>query len=383
MKSSRQGAKGAKSRPVPTVILASLRLCVRSAQAFSRQRAVFGVISLALLVILALARCAPHAVSALAFEGALRPLYGVAFASRERLFAPCASWNAGYLSRLTEGQRSAVGSLLNALTCAERAAQVLPASVAARERSALLAYQWGLIAWQQGDMPRAAGLWRQGQDVDWRLLTQARQTPASRLEEGQHWYEAAIMAANSPQMQAETIVAYTEEMRGRVSAEAFGARLGYLASHFGAETTLGYRLSGQRALWEGSYGAAVNRLSQATALGFADAETWYLLGEAAWKTGDLLTAESAFRAALDAPIQVTGRRPWHLDRLAALLSSEGRSTEALPFQEEAVRLNDYYFYADNLAVLYAQLGQKAKAQAMCAQAAVSWSAPKVLRCQNP
>ena len=116
MKSSRQGAKGAKSRPVPTVILASLRLCVRSAQAFSRQRAVFGVISLALLVILALARCAPHAVSALAFEGALRPLYGVAFASRERLFAPCASWNAGYLSRLTEGQRSAVGSLLNALT---------------------------------------------------------------------------------------------------------------------------------------------------------------------------------------------------------------------------------------------------------------------------
>ena len=89
------------------------------------------------------------------------------------------------------------------------------------------------------------------------------------------------------------------------------------------------------------------------------------------------------RSALAAPIPVTGRRHWHLDRLAALLSSQGRLNEALPFQEEAVRLNDYYFYADNLAVLYAALGQTAKAQAMCAKAAVSSSAPKRLRCQQP
>jgi tetratricopeptide (TPR) repeat protein len=215
------------------------------------------------------------------------------------------------------------------------------------------------------------------------LLAQARRARATDLAVAQRWYEAAIMAASSPQMQAETITAYTEDLRSLVSAETFKGRISYLVSHFGADTAIGYRFSGQRALWEGSYGAALKAFSQAVALGVADAETWYLLGEAAWKTGDLLAAESAFRSALAAPIQVTGRRPWHLDRLAALLSGEGRLDEALPFQEEAVRLNDYYFYADNLAVLYAQLGQTARARAMCAQAAVSHSAPKVLRCHRP
>jgi tetratricopeptide (TPR) repeat protein len=235
----------------------------------------------------------------------------------------------------------------------------------------------------QGDAPGAAALWRQGRGIDQRLLFEARRARAADLGEAQRWYEVAIMAASSPRAQAESITAYTEEMRGRMSPELFKTRLAYLASYFGADTAIGYRLSGQRALWEGSYGAAFAQLSHASALGFADAETWYLLGEAAWKSGDLLATESAFRAALDAPIQVTGRRPWHLDRLAALLSGEGRLSEALPFLEEAVRLNDYYFYADNLAVLYAALGQTAKAQAMCAKAAVSSSAPKRLRCQQP
>jgi tetratricopeptide (TPR) repeat protein len=226
-------------------------------------------------------------------------------------------------------------------------------------------------------------MWRQVPGIDLRLLSRARQLKGSDLEAAQSWYEAAIMAASSPQMQAETIMAYTEEMRGRVSAEAFGGRLAYLASYFGAETAIGYRLSGQRALSAGSYDTAVKRFSQAIALGFADSETWYWLGEAAWKSGDPLTAEKAFRATLAAPIQVTGRRPWHLNRLAALLSSQGRLDEALPFQEEAVRLNDYYFYADNLAVLYAQLGQMTQARTMCARASVAASAPKALRCQQP
>lgn len=346
-------------------------------------RAVFGITSFALLIMLALVQCAPHVVSGVAFGAALRPLYSVALADRNGTDVPCGDLDAGPLSRLTTGQRLAIGSLLNALVCTDRAAQVLPKLTAAGDRLGLLAYQWGLIAWQRGDVTGAAQVWRQGQDVDRWLLTQARGTPASNLAEAQRWYEAAIMAAGSPQMQAETITAYAEDLRGRIPAEAFRARLAYLAAYFGAETAIGYRLSGQRAQSGGDYGTAVAHLSRATASGIADAETWYLLGEAISKSGDLQATERAFRAALDAPIQVTGRRPWHLDRLAALLSSEGRLREALSFQEEAVRLNDYYFYADNLAVLYARLGQPAQAQVMCARAAASASAPKVLRCQSP
>lgn len=356
---------------------------LRQIRSNSGPRAILGVVSLVLLIILGLAQLMPNGAAALAFSALLHGPSAAVPIGQEGTLRPCPEIDAEAMRRLTTGQRLAVGSLLSAAVCADAAAQVLPPLATGADRPALLAYQWGLIAWQQGDAVSAAEIWRQGQDIDRRLLFQARGTPASRLEEAQRWYEAAIMAAGSPQMQAETITAYTEDLRGRVPAEALRARLAYLASYFGAETAIGYRLSGQRALWEGSYAAAVNRLAQSTALGFADAETWYLLGEAAWKTGDLLATERAFRAALDAPIQVAGRRPWRLDRLAALLSSQGRLDEALPFQEEAVRLNDYYFYADNLAVLYAQLGQKAKAQAMCAQAAASWSAPEVLRCRNP
>jgi len=297
--------------------------------------------------------------------------------------AVCENWSVEPLGPLTDGQRLVAGTLLNAIACTGHAEQVLPAPVASGERSALLVYQWGLIAWKRGDAPGAIALWRQGQGIDQRLLYHARQTRPSAVNEAQRWYEAAIMAAGTPQMQAETIVAYTEELRGRMAPEQFKTRLAYLAAHFGPETAISYRLNGQRAFGEGSYGAAARGLAQAITLGLADAETWYVLGEAAWKAGDLILAEKAMRSALAAPIPVTGRRPWHLDRLAALLSSQGRLNEALPFQEEAVRLNDYYFYADNLAVLYAALGQTAKAQAMCAKAAVSSSAPKRLRCQQP
>jgi tetratricopeptide (TPR) repeat protein len=146
--------------------------------------------------------------------------------------------------------------------------------------------------------------------------------------------------------------------------------LAYLRAYFGADTAIGHRLRGQCSLWEGSYGAAFEHLSRAIAMGATDAETWYLLGDAAWKLDDLLTTEKAYRAALDAPIQVPGRRPWHLSRLATLLASTGRINEALAFQQEAVRLSDYYSYSDYLAMLYAQLGDHTKAQSLCARARV-------------
>jgi tetratricopeptide (TPR) repeat protein len=336
-----------------------------------------------LLIVLAAVQLAPRIVGDYGFGVALQPLYSLALSRQARDPRLCADWKVDAISRLTAGQRLAVGGILRSVGCVDLAIRVMPEFTTAGNRSDLLAYQWGWTAWLQGDAPGAAALWRQGRGINQRLLFEARQVRAADLSEAQRWYEVAIMAASSPQAQAESITAYTEELRGRMPAQAFRARLAYLEAYFGAETAIGYRLSGQRALWEGSYGAALKAFSQAVALGVADAETWYLLGEAAWKTGDLLAAESAFRSALAAPIQVTGRRPWHLDRLAALLSSQGRLTEALLFQEEAVRLNDYYFYADNLALLYARLGQTAQAQAMCAQAAVSWSAPKVLRCQKP
>ncbi len=339
-------------------------------------------VQLTLLCILASVRCASIFVSSLGFRAALQPLYHHAvFTNPIEASALCAGEPAPALKQLTIAQRLVIGSLWNYLNCAERAAQVLPPPNTTGERATLLLYQWGLTAWAREDTAGAAAFWRQGQAIDQSLLARARQV--KDLAEAQRWYEAAMMAAGSPQMQAETLTAYTEDLRGRIPAETFQARLAYLETYWGADTAWGYRLRGQRALLAGDYGTAAQQFERAITLGFADAETWYWLGETAKNANYFTTAENAFRAALVAPIQVPGRRPWHLDRLAALLITQQRPAEALVFQEEAVCLNDYYFYADNLAVLYTQLGQTMQAEAMCAQAATSPSAPQKLRCQQP
>ncbi|MBU1662864.1 MAG: hypothetical protein KKD28_15495 [Chloroflexi bacterium] len=100
-------------------------------------------------------------------------------------------------------------------------------------------------------------------------------------------------------------------------------------------------------------------------MGLIDSETWHLLGYTAWKLDDLENAEYAYRQSLNSPIQVSGRRPWYLYRMASLLALTDRPEEALIFQEEAARLNQYYLYQDFLAVLYAQVGEYEKAQLAC------------------
>lgn len=149
---------------------------------------------------------------------------------------------------------------------------------------------------------------------------------------------------------------------------------------------MSYRLRGQRSFMMGNYQTAVAELEQALALGQQDAETWYWLGEAARNMNDWAKAEAAYRQALDSPAPVPWRRPWHLDRLAGLLVALERPLEALPFQEEAVRLdNNYYYYADNLALLYGLLDKPNQAQALCQQARrqAGRAGQTALRCEQP
>jgi tetratricopeptide (TPR) repeat protein len=335
-----------------------------------------------LLVILASVQVAPHILSEHAFRAALQPLYAAALTDPLQASVSCDDLNLEAISRLTGPQRLAAGSSLISLMCAGRAAQILPEPTASSDRPALLAFQWGRIAWAEGDARRAATIWRQGHDIDRYLLARARNSKTTDSEEAQRWYEAAIMAANSLTMQAESITALSEELRGRISPEAFGKGLLYLESCFGEDTAVGYRLRGERFLRGGDYPEASEQLSQAIALGFADAETWYLLGDAAWRLNDLPETERAYRLGLNARVQIAWRRPWHLSRLAAFLASTGRPREALLFQEESVRLSDYYPYADDLAVLYDQLGEEGKAHLMCARARVlAGSARPSLRCE--
>lgn len=346
-------------------------------------RTVLGRIAFSLLIMLVSIRLLPHIISEHNFKAIFRPLYGSAFVVLQPTSDLCDRLNVEAVSRLTPRQRLAIGSLLTSLTCTDMAARVLPELTANQDRWSLLAYQRGLIAWKQRDVYGAATIWRQGPGIDRRLLIQARHLKETDVEEAQRWYEAATMSVGSPQMLAESITAYSEELRGRVPPEIFKERLAYLASYFGEDTAVGCRLRGERALRGGSYQEAFDLLSRAISLGMADAETWYLLGDAAWKLNDLSTTEQAYRAALEAPIQVVLRRPWHLNRLAILLSSEGRRDEALAFQEEAVRLSNYYVYADNLAVLYAELGQTEKAQELCTRArSLAHSAQTALQCEE-
>ncbi len=334
-------------------------------------------------LMLAAVQLAPQLMNNYSLNVALRPLYNLVFSDQRDAPSLCADLNVE-TSSLTDEQRLAIGSILRSLGCMDLAIQVLPEFTTTSTRSALLAYQWGWVAWAQGDAQLAATLWRQGQGIDNRFLIEARRLRATNLDEAQRWYEAAIMAASSPQMQAEAITAYTEETRGRIPSTAFRERLAYLESHFDTDTEVHYRLRGQRSLMGGTYRAAFEQLSQAIALGMTDAESWYLLGDAAWKLNDLASTEGAYRAALSAPIQIVWRRPWHLSRLAALLATTGRSREALPFLEEAVHLSDYYAYSDNLAVLYRQLGETDKAQMLCREARLrAGSAQQSLRCETP
>ena len=344
----------------------------------------FGRITLSLLIVLASVQLLPHLISTYGFLTAMRPLYISALVARSHDSVLCNDLNADTFSRLTDQQRISVGSVLISLTCTDMAVRILPEMTTTKNRSALLAYQLGLIAWAKGDTRRAAVLWSQGEGIDQRLLIQARDLRATDLGEAQRWYEAAIMAGSSQQTLAESITAYSEELRGRVSLAIFSERLTYLESYFDADTAIGCRLCGQRSMLRGDYSAAFECISRAIALGVTDAETWYLLGDAAWKVDDLLTAEQAYRAALDAQIQISWRKSWHLHRLATLLVSEGRLSEALPFQEEAVRLSDYYSYSDSLAVLLAKLGEKNKALSLCRRARMLASSTQPpLQCEKP
>lgn len=299
---------------------------------------------------------------------------------------PCALLTPGAEPPLTVDQRVVVGSMARAVGCLDLAAAVLPEFDADYGRSPLVAYQWGMMAWAQNDPAQAAMMWRNVPDIERWLLGQARQLRENDSDDALLWYEAAVMTANSLAAQADALAAYTAEVRGSIEPAMFRERLARLAAFFGDDSAAGYRLRGQRSILGGDYQTAVAELRQTIVLGRNDAETWYLLGEALWNAKDLAGAEEAYRQALVSPVQIAWRRPWHLDRLSALLVKGERPFEALPFQQEAVNLDsDYYYYADNLAVLYRLLGDESQAQLFCQQARQNMSAAQqtALRCEQP
>lgn len=341
---------------------------------------------IALLVLFAFVRLAPHLASNYRFIIMLRPAYrDVLMSDTVRPDTPCSGWDERAGSHLTAGQRLAASNLLRAAGCPDQAAAILPQFAVDGERPALLAHQWGLLALEQGDTLRAVAFWRQVPYIDQYLLGWAYQLRSTDLEAAQRWYEAAIMAVNSTPLLAHAIATYTSEMRQLVGTPRFIERLTSLEAFFGPGTAAGYRLRGQRLAMSGAYRAAADQLAQAIALGMDDAETWYWLGEAELALGDVAAAENAYRQAIASPIQIAWRRPWHLDRLAGLLSRLGRPREALPYQEEAVHLNNYYYYSDSLALLYAQLGDENQAKIYCRRARqLAGSAePIPLRCEQP
>lgn len=299
---------------------------------------------------------------------------------------PCASFPLEGAQQLTDDQRVTVGGLARGVGCLELAAALLPELGTENGRSPLILYHQGHLAWAQGDPVQAAVIWRELPGIEQSLLARARQLRQSDMAEAMLWYEAAILSAADLAAQSDMLAAYTAEARGEIEPALFRERLARLAASFGEESGMGYRLRGQRSFMMGDYQTAVAELEQALALGQQDAETWYWLGEAARSMNDWAKAEAAYRQALDSPAPVPWRRPWHLDRLAGLLMGWERPLEALPFQEEAVRLDgDYYYYADNLAVLYSLLGEQSQAQTLCRQARQQVGAAQqvALRCEQP
>ncbi|MBK9091427.1 MAG: hypothetical protein IPM84_01335 [Anaerolineae bacterium] len=287
------------------------------------------------------------------------------------------------LTDLTIGQRETIGARLSSLGCVDLAIAVTPSFEPNRKRSHLLAYQQGQIAWLQGDIARAISLWRQGRGIDKLLLSRARQSKDRNVVEAMHWYEAAIKASQSQQMLAESITAYIEDLRGQIGLEELRTRLRQLAAYFGETTAIGHRLRGQDFLLIGDFAGAYAQLSQATTLGSTDAETWYLTGYAAQSIGNLAEAENAYRQALDTPMQINWRRPWHLYSLGVLLFSQDRLQEASLLLEEATQRDGYYLYVDLLSLTYYRMERKQEAQRACrlAREQIGVTAP-ILECER-
>jgi len=299
-------------------------------------------------------------------------------------FYDCISLKPAEYPDFSVEQRLTAGSIFLSAGCLDLADHVLPEFTDTSNRADFLAYQLGWAAWERGDSVKAATLWRQGQGIGQYLVLQAQQAQPKDINLAMQLYEIAIISANTDQMLAEALWAYTSGMGAKVEKNIFNERLAALSAHFGPDTAMGHRLEGQRLIRNGNLTTAFTELSKAIDLGLTDSETWYLLGFTAWKLDDLESAEYAYRKSLDSPTQVSERRPWYLYQMASLLALTGRPNEALLFQEEAANLNKYYLHQDFLAVLYTRVGEYQKAQQACEMAKIlAGQTIAEFLCENP
>lgn len=277
-------------------------------------------------------------------------------------------------------QRAVLAAALLNLGCLDTLA-LFPEDTAT-ESEKYIVFQKGRVLWLHGNIAAAIVEWRQVDGVDQWLIVQGDIMRDTDIIMSARWYEANIILSRSAFALAESITIYADRLRGRMDKDAFVSRIEELEHNFDIDDAGLYRLRGLCYLTQGNYAYARRDLMRAIEYGLADSETLYLLGEVEWQLGDIKTAESYFRQALEAPIQIKWRRAQYLYRLGMLLVIENKLEESIPFFEEAILLSDYYPRIDYLASIYQQLGDVERANRYCTEARLLADKNQPLMCEK-
>ena len=320
------------------------------------------------------------------FFTTLTPLLHIMVADHHGTTANCPELISLAVDKLPAYQEVLIALALSNIGCMDSANSIVRTLNAQKEqngRSEFAAFQIGLIQWRTGNIQETIAHWQHVPDIQQWLYRQADKVIISDPNQAAQLYEIAILTAKSFPAFAETIVTYVEKLRGRMAVPILIQRIRDLESKFPSGSSVRFRLEGIRQQMMGDYASSYRDLLEASQSGFDDAETWYLMGDAARGLGNLGQAEQAYRRALRAPIQISWRRAWHLYRLADLLAVSGRQDESLIFLEEAVQISNYYYYSDALAVILREMGETERAQQMCARARKSAGQDRaILRCEQ-
>ncbi len=280
----------------------------------------------------------------------------------------CPNFFIEHFDNLNDQQRSTISGLFITLGCIDLADQIIPKNPKYINRKELFAYQIGQIAWENDNPEKAIYYWKKGKGINFFLWQKAYNIKKNNIEQSIIFYDASIRSTQNFRDLAIILTYFTEDLRADIDPKIFVDQLEKLSSYFNYNTPIGYRLRGQARQMKGDYKSAFHLLTLAIDGGFNDSETWYYLGEAAWKIGEIEQAEFAFLHMIDGSYQIPWREAWYHHRLGYFLMVNNRPDEALPHLSKAVNLGTYYGYPDTLSIFYSRLNKKIKANLLCDEA---------------
>jgi tetratricopeptide (TPR) repeat protein len=217
----------------------------------------------------------------------------------------------------------------------------------------------GKIAYERGDWATAAGFWRIV-DIGEYLLMNGRYLHAQgRYEEAAETYLMALCVRPDFFVANESL----KYARGIMELDVLKDRLWMIAHNVGANTGIGQRLLGERALLSHKCKDAAGFLEESLQLK-EDAGSFARLAEA-YRCLD--EHELAFRAYKQA-VQLSPSNPNYWAGSGYLYKALGYPEKAIPYFKRAIELGGYWHIWNALAESYQEIGRADYARGICREA---------------